>query len=374
MSNIGCGGAEIQSILLFNGLYRSGFQIRVLILDTERIQLKDRLDEGIEKVFIKRKTYFDLSAASLIKQQIIDYKPDVLVMVDNYPILYGILLKLMGVKIRSIAILHNTVPPNFKRELQNRLLYGPSLNRLDTVVFVSQNQKKYWMDRYRIKPGKARVILNGIDIVHFESYFTANSRASCRNELGIPPDKIVIAMNASLWAHKSHDHMLEALHRLKNEGLELYLIIIGDGPMRKKLEELVIAKDLTENVRFTGFVSDVRPYLMSADISALTSTGTETLSLAAIESMALGKALILSNTGGSSEIVDNGENGYLYKPGDIDELVGSIKRILKSDAYVTMGQKCRKKARDLFTLDRMINQYISLLDGDVSRCDGLNKS
>lgn len=361
MSNIGCGGAEIHSISLFNGLCEKGFEIKVLVLDTERIGLAGRLDEHIDKVFIKRRRYFDLSAFFQVKKQIKSYCPDVFIMVDSYPILYGRILKLFGFKVKSIIILHNTEAVSLKRELQNRLIYAPSVNKLDRIVFVSENQERYWIKRYKIDRNKASVILNGIALENYDNYLSANDKQNCRKKLGIPTDRIVIVMNASLWLHKNHDHMIKAISRLKNEGYNLFLLIVGDGPRRKALEDLVASKGLTEDVMFTGFVADVMPYLMSADFSALTSS--ETLSLAALESMALGKPLILSNSGGSPEIVDSGYNGILYKHGDIEELVNAIKKMIDQSAYCTiMSEKCREKAVRCFGFDRMLNQYIALIN------------
>lgn len=365
MSNIGCGGAEIHSILLFNGLCEKGFTVKVLVLDTERIDLADRLDARIEKVFIKRKKYFDLSAFSRVKKQIESFWPDVFIMVDSYPILYGRVLRFLGFKAKSIIILHNTEPTNFKRELQNRLIYAPSANKFDKIVFVSENQEKYWVKRYGIDQNKASVILNGIVLENYECYLNKHDKQSCRQRLGIPADRIVIVMNASLWAHKNHDHMIEAIYRLKNEGYNLFLLIVGDGPRRKALEDLVAKKGLDDDVMFTGFVADVMPYLMSADFSALTSS--ETLSLAALESMALGKPLILSNSGGSPEIVDSGGNGILYKHGDIDGLINAIKKIIGYIDYLPMGDKCREKALKCFGFDRMLNQYINLINSQTAQ-------
>lgn len=360
MSNIGCGGAEIQSISLLNGLCKKGFKIKVLILDTERTNLAGRLDERINKVFINRRRYFDISAFSQVKKHIESFCPDVFIMVDSYPILYGRILRFLGFKVKSIIILHNTEAVNLKRELQNRLIYGPSINKLDWIVFVSENQEKHWVKRYGINQNKASVILNGIVVEDYENYLSKNDKRSCREKLGIPLDRTVIVMNASLWAHKNHDHMVEAIYRLKKEGYDFYLLIVGDGPRRKALEDLVLSKGLKEDVMFTGFVADVMPYLMSADFSALTSS--ETLSLAALESMALGKPLILSNSGGSPEIVDNGGNGILYKHGDIEELVNAIKKLTGNMDYHPMGVKCREKAIKCFNYDRMLNQYIDLIN------------
>lgn len=363
MSSIGFGGAEVQSILLFNGLCQNGFTVKVIVLDHKRVQLADRLDKSIEVVYVNRKVYFDPAAFLQVKKNITENNPDFLIMVDSYPILYGIILnKIFKLKHKNLIIIHNTIPPNLKCAAQNRLIYGPSINRLDQVVFVCNSQMKYWTDKYNIQVKKAAVILNGIDVEHYAQFSRQNDKYKCRDQLGIPADALVIAMNASLWPAKSHEHMLEALELLRKEGMDLFLLIIGDGPRRKNLEELSAQKGISGHVMFTGYVQDVRPYLMSADISMLTSTAVETLSMAAIESMAMGKALILSDIGGAPEIVDCGLNGYLYSPGNIKELAASIKKIFKNGRYLRMGEKAREKARRLFTHERMIWEYVRLLN------------
>ena len=366
MSNIGFGGAEVQSILLFNGLCKRGFNVRVIVLDNKRKELAERLDKSIEVEYIDRKAYLDPSAILQVKKHLSGYHPHFLIMVDNYPILYGVIFKMVfGLKLNNLIILHNTVPPSLKRAFQNRFIYGPSINRLDRVVFVSNKQKEYWLGKYNINAKKTAVILNGIDIEHFERFLRENDKYLCRRQLGIPDSSAVVAMSASLWPAKSHEHMIEAVDILRKEGLDLFLLIIGDGPRRKFLEELCIEKGISNQVLITGYVKDVRPYLMCADISALTSVATETLSMAAIESMALGKALILSNTGGASEIVDDGVNGYLYTPGNIEELTESIRKIIKAGCCASMGEKSREKAKSLFTHEKMISQYVRLLEGDA---------
>jgi glycosyltransferase involved in cell wall biosynthesis len=362
MSGIGFGGAEIQSILLFNGLCRNGFSVKVIVLSNEMVQLADRLEKCIEVVFISRKAYLDTAAILQVKKNITETKPDYLIMVDSYPVLYGFILnRIFRIKIANIIILHNTIPPTLKCAVQNRLVYGPSINRLDRVVFVCNNQMKYWKDKYNINEKKATVIFNGIDMEYFEEFRQYNDKYKWREQLSIPVDAYVIAMNASLRPEKSHEHMVEAVEQLRREGMNLFLLIIGDGPRRKYLEELSARKGISDHVMITGFVKDVRPYLMCADISALTSV-TETLSMSAIESMTMSKPLILSNTGGAPELVDSGVNGYLYTTGNINELKTCIRKIFRKGRYLRMGEKAREKAKRLFTYERMISRYVSLMD------------
>lgn len=370
MSNLGFGGAEVQSVILFNGLVKNGFKVRLIILEDNRKALAEKLDKNIEVVYVARKHYLDPSAILAVKKLICMEMPDCLVMVDNYPVLYGILLKkLFHLELDNFTILHNTIPPNLKRAVQNKLVYGPSLNGMGRVIFVCNRQKDYWVERYGIDPHKSAVILNGIDIGHYEGFLKHNDKIRCREALGIPADITVLAINASLWAAKCHEHMLEALFLLKKEGLELFLLIIGDGPRRKHLESLISEKGLSGQVIITGYVKDVRPCLMCTDISALTSV-TETLSMAALESMAMGKALILSNTGGAPEIVDEGVNGYLYTPGNVTELADAIRRMTQGKKYLAMGEKGKLKAARYFTQEKMISGYIELLEGCSAAREG----
>ena len=363
MANIGFGGAEVQSVLLFNGLCKKGYTVKVIVLDSIRVQLAQRLDKSIAVEFIKRYAYFDPAAVIKVERHLAEFDPDFFIMVDNYPTLYGILLKkLFRMRTDNLTIIHNTVPPNIKRALQNRFIYAPSINRLNRVVFVSSRQKQYWMERYGILADKASVILNGIDFEYFDQFYQSHTPGECRDVFGIPRDCAVIVMNASLWPAKSHEHMLEAVHALRKEGQKLYLLLIGDGPRRAFLEKLAAEKGLAGHMRITGYVSDVRPYLMCADVSALTSVSVETLSLAALESMALGKALILSDTGGAAEIVEHGVNGYLYTPGNIEELTNCIRNILKDERCRRMGDEARSKAVSLFTCERMVDEYVRLLE------------
>ncbi len=363
MPGLGFGGAETQSLLLFNGLCARGYQIKVIILDGKRDQLADSLDKGVRLMRIKRRAFLDPWAILQVRRIIKAENPDLIIMVDSYPTIYGYIMnRIFRMKLKNITILHNTIPPNLKCSLQNRMLYGPAINRLGRTVFVSSRQMRYWMDMYGIKGNKSEVIHNGINVDFFQQYSKSNRIEKCREQLGIPLAVPVIAMNASLSPAKRHEHMLEAIERLKAEGVELFLLIIGDGSRRAYLEELAVTRGIRHQILFTGYVRDVRPYLMCADISALTSTAVETFSMAALESMAMGKPVILSNIGGAPEIVDQGVNGYLYNAGNVTELMMYIKKLLKNKRCQQMGGHAMEKAEKMFGCERMLDDYGRLIE------------
>jgi L-malate glycosyltransferase len=361
MANLGFGGAEVQSILLFNELNRRGHKIRVFVLEDRRKELASRIDSGIEVIYIKRRSYIDLKAIKFLAENLNRNIPEYLVMVDSFPAFYGYIMKrFLKLELKGIAVIHYTVPPNFKIAVQNRILYGKILNRTDNVVFVSSKQKEYWHGRYRINKDRSIVIHNGVNLDYYDGFLDGTDICYERKKLGIPVDAFVVAMNAYLSPQKKHEHMLKALSQLKREGYNIFLLIIGDGERRKVLEEYARKLDMTDSVLFTGFVDDVRPYIACADVSALTSIS-ETLSMAAIESMALGRALILSDTGGACEIVENGVNGYIYPPGEINGLVNSLKRIIVTGEAEVLGAKSFERARKHFSHKRMTDEYEKLL-------------
>jgi glycosyltransferase involved in cell wall biosynthesis len=92
----------------------------------------------------------------------------------------------------------------------------------------------------------------------------------------------------------------------------------------------------------------------------------ETFSLAALEAMASGKPLIMTNIGGAGEMVQNGINGYLYEPGDITQLVDIVKNMIDHDSFAAMGERSRQIVSESFTLQKMVQEYENvLLNGDA---------
>lgn len=368
MPGLGFGGAEIQSLLLFNGLCRQGYQVKLIILDEKRAELAGSLDKDIQLMPIRRRAYIDPAAIMQVRRMIKKDKPDIITMVDSYPTIYGFIMnRIFRMKLKNITILHNTIPPNLKCSLQNRIIYGPAINKLGRTVFVSSRQKKYWMDMYSIREAKSVIIHNGIDVSFFEQFAESSSIEKCRQQLGIPLNIPVIAMNASLTPAKCHEHMLAAVERLKKNGIRLFLLIIGDGPRKDYLKDISKSKGISDRIMFTGYVKDIRPYLMCADISALTSVAVETFSVAALESMAMGKPVIMSDIGGACEIVDQGINGYLYNAGNVSDLMTCIKKLLKGKQCQRMGAAAMEKAKVEFGYDKMLNAYVKLIEEELSR-------
>lgn len=358
---LGYGGAETQTILLANGLSAKGYQVMVIsIMNTSDLQ--DKLNASVRFETLNNRKYMDFAAFRKLQKLYSEFKPDNFFMIDLYPLFYGYLL-LRGEKpaqVRTLAIIHNTIPKGKKEELQNHY-YKHMLNMLDQTVFVSYNQREYWLVRYKLIRNKTLVIQNGVDVKWYHSYIGKMKRESIVKPLGWLDNPIVFVMNSCLRPEKKHEDMLEALARLRADGFNVTLLLVGDGVQRPFLEERIKQLDLEKHVYITGYVKDVRPFIHAADISVLTSVSVETLSMAAIESMAMSKPLVLSDIGGASELVETGCNGFLFPPGDTQALYDTLKKMISECNLQKMGDFSYRRARLYFDREKMLDRYVSTL-------------
>lgn len=126
------------------------------------------------------------------------------------------------------------------------------------------------------------------------------------------------------------------------------LKIVGEGPEELALKEMTKKLNLTERVEFTGFKSslDLENIIKNAKAIIIPSVWYENMPLNLLESLAQGKIVIASNIGGIPEIIENGENGLLFKAGNEDDLVEKIK-LLKTIDYPRMARAAKETVKHL---------------------------
>jgi glycosyltransferase involved in cell wall biosynthesis len=151
-----------------------------------------------------------------------------------------------------------------------------------------------------------------------------------------------------------------------------HLAIIGDGPHRDALEKKFAGHSAT----FTGFLSG-RPLseaYASSDIFLFYSSPMETFGLVVAEAMASGIPAVSSDVGGISEIIEHGENGYLYELGDIGKLIALVKDLAGNpQKRAAMGQAARRKMETLTwpeIMDELIGVYHEVIDEYRHRRNG----
>jgi len=206
------------------------------------------------------------------------------------------------------------------------------------------------------------LIRNGVDLEQYACEVIDDRGRRFRGEHGIGVSDKVVAICAILRREKAHQDLLAAVAQAHAAGYHWRVVIVGDGPMRQVIEASVARLGLSGYVTLAGMVRDVRPALAAADVVALVSVAVETLSIAALEAMAMARPLLMSDIGGASELVVDGENGRLFPPGDVEELARCLAWLWKVESLPALGLRSRERAEMSFSLSHMVSAYGAMID------------
>ena len=113
----------------------------------------------------------------------------------------------------------------------------------------------------------------------------------------------------------------------------------------------------------TGLREDVRPFVGACDVMTLVSHSVEAFSLAALESMSLGKPMVMSDVGGAAELVTHGEQGFVYRAGDIEALTMHLSSLTDPGLRERLGRAAALRVRERFTVQAMADRFADCLGG-----------
>ncbi|MBF0328438.1 MAG: glycosyltransferase [Nitrospirae bacterium] len=236
----------------------------------------------------------------------------------------------------------------------------PKLNSAETalanrvvkkIICVSTGIKESLVSQ-GVDASKCTVVYNGIDAETKPQ--TAPERI--RDELKITTDEILIGTVCSLIRLKRVEDLIKAMSIIAHDSsLPIKCVIVGDGPERKKLEELMQAKNLSDRIIFAGFQNDAVSYTNVMDIFVLTSEQ-EGLPRSILEAMLMEKPVVATRVTGTSEVIQNDETGYLVPVSQPAAIAAAILK-LANDSHLrkSMGQKAKKRAIEEFSAGKYIS-------------------
>ncbi len=237
--------------------------------------------------------------------------------------------------------------------LQDRI----SARFTDKIAAVSDPLNKYLIDSAGLPFEKVITIRNGIDTDRFKP---SDDRESVRREFGFENDNVVIAIVARLAPVKNHSFLLDTFHTVSTVHPQARLLIIGDGPLLDQLKDKAASLKLTDKIVFTGDRHDVSRLLTAVDIATLCSQS-EGLSLTLLEAMSTQLPVVATDVGGNSDIITNGENGYIIKLNDKSDYADKLSKLIHSgDLRKRLGIKARNEALANWSLKGMVNAYQDL--------------
>lgn len=338
------GGVETQLLSVLRRLNKDRYNVSICCIKDLGVLGEKAADSGIKMIALNlmKSNRFSPGIARQISRTIREHNVHILWTHQYVANLYGRIAVLpsgMPAVISNFHALYDN--PKMHRRFFNRLLSG----RTDFMVAVSDAVAADMKTYDRVSAEKIRVIHNGIDLSVFD---IKASKAECRRELGLPEDDMIVGTIGRLSEEKDHKVIIDALLSMPDgvKGL-----IIGDGPLRKRLEEAG-----QKRFYFTGQMEyNVIPLALNAMDIFCSSSLWEGFGMAVVEAMASGLPVVASDIGSHREVL--GEAGRFFPAGDAEALAKSLNMILDDTSLRrSLAGKAKERAA-LFSIEETVAAY-----------------
>lgn len=219
------------------------------------------------------------------------------------------------------------------------------------VIAVSAFTRNLVLAKY---PVDVQIIHNGVQLesIHPEDL-----------AVQVPP---VIVFAGRFTQQKDPIQIIRTLSELKD--LSWRCIMVGDGPLRSDILEVIDTFGIRDRFHFTGWISpvEVREIFLKSDILFMPSLS-EGLPLVGVQALAAGLALLVSDIGGFIDLIEEGQNGYKLPPGNHHDWEEMLRRMLSNPELTNEFKKHSLKLAERFDINRIVSQYIEIFNKVVNQ-------
>lgn len=283
-----------------------------------------------------------------------EFRPDIIHVHHAFPLTWAAEFIKDTYKINFITTIHGSELPTLEKDKRYRQRTYDAMMRTKRVVPNSGWTRDWFL---RIFKGyfheKSRVIPGGVNIKKFIYSQTGWKQVDKQLQLKGKP---MVLFSGKLTKYKGVEYLIAAARKIHGE-----VVILGDGPERKKLEEKAKQMKLT-NVHFIGHVGagieKLVPYYSRADVFVAPSVWDEPLGLVILESMACQTPVVVTRKGGIPLAVKEGYNGLFVRPRNSSEIVEKVNKLLDNEELrYKMGQNARKSVEQKFSWDLIAKKF-----------------
>lgn len=287
-------------------------------------------------------------------------------LVHSHGYKFNILMSLFGRfsrKVPVVSTLHGYVhAPRFSRMWVYELLDRLAISRLDGVIMVGAAMKKE-LSTGLIPPRRLTTIRNGLAVD--DTQRKASEPLPEALEDFFSTHEPVILGVGRLSKEKGFSHLVDSFREIKKSAPKAGLLIVGDGMLRKDLEEQVARLGLGSDVCLPGYCDNV-PALMARSSALVISSSTEGLPITLLEAMAVRLPVVSTDVGEISFVLDEGDSGLLVKD-PASELVDAIELLLnETEATHRKTEQAFHKVSGELSARSMAEQYLRVYNGVVA--------
>lgn len=359
INNLSIGGAEKLVVDQINYLYKNGYDINILTLvKSDKPNFDDRLSLPVSCRFFLD-SVFDLQSLFKIFIFLKKEKPDVIfshLFFSNTIVRAAAFFLFKKPKI--IIYEHN----NYEKEKKRKHLLIDKIFSFTTykIVAVSEEVKRYLVGRGNISKKKIVVIKNGIDFSFLDKMPDVELK---KISLGFDNDDKIVVSVGNVATQKGYDVLIETAKKIVSNCKDIKFLVCGNNnnKMGSDLVKRVDDYGLRENFIFLGSRKDVLEIVFVADVFCMPSRW-EGLSIALLEAMVLGKAILTSDIESMRLILENGKNCLMFESENDDQLANRITELLNNDVLrELLGRKAAEKSKE-YDIERNVGKLLNILD------------
>lgn len=289
-------------------------------------------------------------------------RPDIVHTRNAEPFFYGF----AGAKLaRAQALVHSEHGRKFDDRPARFAVQRWMSRHTDAIFAVSGQLKSDLVKHIGLPEERVEVLHNGVDLSRFDTGARtgadapARGREALRREWGVPAGALVVGSVGRLVAVKNYALLLRAVAA---SGLDIHLVLAGEGPERAALTALAASLGIASRVHLLGHSNDVDRVLGVFDVFVLPSFS-EGMSNTLLEAMAAGVPPVASDVGGNGEIVRDGVDGRLFPSDDEAALRACLVALCRDGAErARLGAAARARVLATFDIRQMIERYEQLYE------------
>lgn len=282
-------------------------------------------------------------------------RPDI-VHVHEHPVVLWAAVLYRALRFGSTRVVYTLhVEPTARRGRWKRVILGWLIARCSIVTSVSADTARRLPDIASPIPRNVMVIYGGADVL--ERARDDPDVERFRSSFGVTTGPVLCQIGLNFPRKvEGAIRLMEAVSRVRQEFPGVRLILVGDGPLRRSVEEKCHEMGMDNSTSITGFLNDVSLPLALADIYCHI-TFQDACPLSVLEAMRCGKPIIAARTGGIPELIDDGVDGLLVSAESTD-IAQAITGVLRDpDRARTLGSSARRTALTRFSWDRVAAEF-----------------
>lgn len=233
-----------------------------------------------------------------------------------------------------------------------RRVEGYTLRKCEEIVTLSRYMRDSVVDIHGLRSQRVQIIPGGVDTRVFSPVSSLDEKKRLREKLGIPAKSFVLFAAKRMYAGMGLENLIEAVEILSAKELRIRvcLLLAGDGPRRRNLDNLIDARGLGDRIRLLGNVSyhQMPSYYRAADL--FISSRAEPFGLVTLEALACGLPVLSVPVGGTVEILEGLSRDLLFENASSAAMAALIKRYINSPKDLTaLSARCRAYVENNYT-------------------------